>query len=173
MSYRTRKRIQQEQYLASQNTDQSRMDDIVGTQMAYSTAVQDDPDNDNFLGTSALLYTDQYPGPREHYHPGDLGSAPMPVPIGYIKDLVDYEVEGVRGLVDNAPYSTGVVSSDLVENYWLDGSQAYIRRARSPQDRGGPVGTSDSNALLAIAYAQAVNQFYPNEASQADLVKSV
>jgi hypothetical protein len=87
-------------------------------------------------------------------------------------NLIDREIGGQRGRIDIVPYTEGVVSSDAVENFELDGRQAIIRRKRNPSDEG-PVGTSDSNGMLALRYAQAVNQYYPSEYSQADLVRAL
>lgn len=101
--------------------------------------------------------------------------------VGYIDsqgndtyNLIDREIGGQRGWVDDLPYSMGVVSSDLVENYALTGEQAVIRRTRNPSDHGStPVGTSDYSSHLALLYEMNASEFYPNEMSQADLVRSV
>lgn len=87
-------------------------------------------------------------------------------------DPIDYEVGGEHGKVNGNPYSVGVVSSDAVENFSLDGRQAIIRRGRNPSDVG-PVGTSDHNTLIGLALAQSVNAYYPNERSQSDVVRAV
>lgn len=83
---------------------------------------------------------------------------------------INQEIGGQSGQ-KGFTYSTGPVSSDAVENFALDGRQQIIRR--QPDTNYGPVSTSDHGALLAMAYAQQVNQFYPNEQSQYDLIKAI
>ena len=146
------------------------------------------------LGTNDLLYPQfpQFPGQREAIHGefetqttpntspnyGAIGQSfdkPNALPTDMPKVTSSYAISedgGASGIVDALPYSTGVVSSDLVENFWLDGRQALIRRKRNPSDTG-PVGTSDPNAILSIVFAQQANQYFPNESSQGDLVKAV
>jgi hypothetical protein len=148
-------------------------DDIIYNNEMIDTSFDDangGEGSDSYFGTTVMDY--QYPSPMEIVHTEAEGYTPVGSPIGSIKDPIDYEVGGQRGRVDNLPYSTGVVSSDLVENFELDGRQAVIRRMRNPSSVG-PVGTSDHNMILALAYRQMTNQFYPNEGSQADLVRSV
>lgn len=150
-------------------------DDIVGTYLAYDPTPQVTA---YFLGgNSPQIENDAtYPGQREVFHP----EADRTTPSTLIMDgqgnetfnLIDREIGGQRGWIDNLPYSTGVVSSSLVENFDLDGRQAVIRRQGSKQAHG-PVGTSDSNGRLALLYSQAVNEYFPSEASQADLVRAV
>lgn len=113
-----------------------------------------------------------FPGQYEVVNTGTQVQRFATAPIGVVKDMVDYEVGGQSGLVNDWPYGTGVVSSDAVENFNLTGEQAIIRRQPDP-NRVGPVGTSDHNQLLQLAYAQSVNQFYPNEQSQFDLIRSI
>lgn len=128
------------------------------------------------MGDGTTLYTTEYPGAREDFNAEWRRAAeydPSMEPQLYIKDLLDYNEGGQFGLVNNLPYSVGVVSSDAVENYDLTGEQVLLRRETEARQMHGPVGTADSSTLLAIAYAQQVNQFYPDEASQADLVVSV
>lgn len=124
------------------------------------------------------FYGSQYPVQREKFHP-TADSIPadrmhMSGPDDSVGiEGIDREVDGkAMGRVDAITYSTGVTSSDLVENFELDGRQQIIRRGPNPASKG-PVGTSDASAFLALAYAQSVNQFYPNEESQADLIRSV
>jgi hypothetical protein len=129
---------------------------------------------DGFLnGTMAYNYSPSYPSPHEIYHPmADTAVQRNPVSSNQrIADNVDRTVGGVMGEI-NPTYAVGVVSSDNVENFALDGRQQIIRRGRNPSDRG-PVGTSDHNTMLGLAYAQQVNQYFPNEQSQTDLVRSV
>lgn len=118
-----------------------------------------------------VAYDPGYPVQTEIYHPMADDFKPMPTPIGDIHDNIDWEVGGQRGAI-NPVFSLGVVSSDLVENFWLDGRQQIVRRGANPS-RFGPVGTADHNALLGLAWAQQVNQYYPNEASQYDVIQAV
>lgn len=114
-----------------------------------------------------------YPGPVElEVAPWELAYKPTPAPIGMIRDMIDWEVGGQRGYVDNTPFSLGVVDSNTVEDFNWRGERAIIRRPRNPAEAGA-VGTADSNALLAIIYAQGASRVYPNEVSQADLVLGV
>jgi len=117
-----------------------------------------------------------YDGPREIYHPMAAGFYPAdPQSLagqGDISDKIDWEIGGNPGVVGDNAYSLGVVDSTTVEDFGMRGEQAIIRRQRNPSDTGD-VGTSDSNALLSLLYAQSVNGYYPNEASQADLVRTV
>lgn len=117
-----------------------------------------------------------YPGPREYFHPEAAEFTPSKLKMdGQGNDtfnMIDREMDGLRGAVDDQPYSLGVVSSDLTENFWLGGQQAVIRRGRNPSEHG-PVGTSDYSGRQALQYAMSVNQFFPNEASQADLVRAI
>lgn len=122
-------------------------------------------------------YSPEFPGQREDFH-AEWEDAQEYSPSQYPDhtrsyDRIDWEVGGQFGLVNNFPYSMGVVSSDLVENFELTGEQVVLRRETEARMAQGPVGTADANAMLALAYVQTVNQYYPNEFSQADLVVSV
>lgn len=150
-------------------------DDIVGTYLAYDPTPQTTA---YYLGGNQPLdmLSARFPGQREIFHPeADRYTPATGVMDGQGNDtynLIDREIGGQRGWINDLPYSTGVVSSDLVEDFNLDGRQAVIRRQGTKQGVG-PVGTSDSNGRLALLYAQAVNEYFPNEASQADLVRAV
>lgn len=152
-------------------------DDVVGNYESYNPNVQYETEPAP-VGTTQAQYDPQFPGQREIQHREAEGFTPaVYAGVGSIRDDsvsgTNREANGQRGRVDITPYSVGVVSSNLVENFDLTGEQAVIRRMPNPGGVTGPVGTSDHNALLAMAYEQSVNQFYPNEASQYDLVKSV
>lgn len=152
-------------------------DDVVANHETYSTDIQY-----QFEGYSSsnhgLDWDSSFPGPREirvtqttdSYFPAYAG-------VGSIRDDSvsgpNREVGGRAGEVGDLPYSLGVVDSNTVENFELTGQQAIIRRMPNPGGNTGPVGTSDHNMMLALAYEQQVNQYYPNEASQADLIRSV
>lgn len=164
MSKRFRQRREQGINAIAGTTDEVANHEAVDTQVQYDYDYQD--------GTTS--YAGGFPVQREKIHREASGR-----PSGSINsnanvhDDIDWEVGGVQGRVDSVPYSVGVVSSDLVENFALTGQQAVIRRQQNPGGNVGPVGTSDPNMILALAYEQAANQYYPNEASQYDLVKSV
>jgi hypothetical protein len=136
----------------------------------FDPALSDSPEPSGIakpIGTDDLLvaHTAQFPGPREFYHPMPMDNAHFPTAgFGSIRDNIDWEVGGVSGLVNVLPYSLGVVSSDLVENFALTGQQAIIRRQPNPASAGA-VQTADFNALQSIAYAQAAASYFPGEAS--------
>lgn len=148
----------------------------IGTRNALvDTSTQDNAPLQSGTNDRQMATTVQaYPVQTELQHVNAEGHLPERalVGVGSIKDMIDYEVGGSRGIVDYQTYSTGVVSSDLMENFALTGEQAIIRRGRNPS-AVGPVATADHNTLLSLAYAQATSQFYPNERSQADLIRSV
>lgn len=147
------------------------IDDVVGNQerLDLNSQYMTEP-----ISTGTMLsYSQNYPVARERFHPMAAGYPVAPIPIASIKDQLDHNAGGEHGLVDDNVYSlSGPVTSDGVENFRLDGRQAIIRRGRNPSDRGD-VRTADWNAQLAMAYAQQVNQYYPSEQSQYDLVRSV
>jgi hypothetical protein len=124
---------------------------------------------------AAYLLPDGYlfPTPVEYFQTGNNAVAYTTAGQGDIGDNINREIGGVSGDANGYLWSTGVVSSDAMENFWLDGKQAIIRRMDNPGGVSGPVATSDHNALLAMAYAQMANQYYPSEESQYDLIRSV
>lgn len=143
----------------------------------YEGYVMYDPSWQQFAyyldGTTPMDYMQSLPGPRSDWHPETGGVGFSTLGAGDMDDHIDYEIGGQSGAIDNTAYAiNGPVTSDGMENFWLSGETAIIRRGRNPADHG-PVGTSDSNALLSVIYDQLANQYYPNEASQADLVRSV
>jgi hypothetical protein len=123
-------------------------------------------------GGSMVEYGVAFPVQREEYRPMADVDYLHPTPVGDIHDEIDWEIGGVRGEI-NPVYSLGVVDSNTVENFWLDGRQQIVRRQGNPSQASGPVGTSDHNTLLGLAYAQQVNQYYPNERSQYDMIQAV
>lgn len=144
--------------------------DVVANHEAIDTQVQ--YDYDDHFGTTT--YDGVFPGQREQIHrEADRRPSGSISSDANIHDNIDWEIGGVQGEVDALPYSLGVVSSNLVENFDLNGRQAVVRRQENPGGNTGPVGTSDHNMLLALAYDQSANQYYPNEASQYDVVRSV
>lgn len=152
-------------------------DDVVVNHERLDTDVQYQVEGFS-SGALGKWYQPAFPGQRETVHTEAEGRPSGRLSgVGSVRDDSvsgpGREVGGQPGLVDGVPYSLGVVSSDLVENFALTGQQAIIRRQANPGGNTGPVGTSDHNMLLALAYEQQVNQFYPNEASQADLVRAV
>lgn len=143
---------------------------IVARQESFTTAPQDD---NPYQGGTSDLTNPAFPGGFELVHVmAQARNASYPSLQSSVKDYIDYEVGGQQGQVDGVPYSTGVVSSDAVENFALTGEQAVIRRGYNPSSTG-PVGTSDHNAVLAMAYAQQVNQYYPGELAQADVIAAL
>lgn len=114
-----------------------------------------------------------FPTPVEHFQTGNRAVAYTHNPIGDISDRIDWEIGGVSGDANGYLWSTGVVDSNTVEDFTLDGRQAIIRRMPNPGGVSGPVATSDHNALLAMSFAQMANQYYPSEQSQLDLIRSI
>lgn len=148
------------------------MSDVVANHEAIDTQIQ--YDFDDHFGTSDYGYPNAFPVQREIVHTmADSHPSGSINSNCNIHDDIDWEIGGQQGEVDGVPYSLGVVSSDAVENFALDGRQAVIRRMQNPGGNVGPVGTSDHNMLLALAYEQSANMFYPSEASQYDMVRSV
>lgn len=144
--------------------------DMYGSDLNYTTQTG----SVGSMGSNG--YGDEYPGSREDFHAefeNAVESDLAPNPQLVIRDNIDWTIGGQMGVVNRFPYSTGDVESGYVENFDLTGEQIYLRRETEARQLYGPVGTSDSNALLALAYAQMQNQYYPNEASQADLIRSV
>lgn len=92
-------------------------------------------------------------------------------PVGNIDDRIDYEIGGKPGDT-KAVYGMGVVSPYNVDAHDYDGGQAIIRRM--PDGNYGPVGAGDYNSMLGLLYAmQETSYYYPNEQSQADIIKAV
>lgn len=134
-----------------------------------STQIQDAT---QYFGGTADDYhfPNEYAGGREYYHTEFATEhKPLAAPLGR-EPGIDYEIGGERGRVDALPYSLGVVSSDAVENFELTGEMAYLRRETEARMGVGAVQTADYMASLAVTYAAAASQYYPNEVSQADLV---
>jgi hypothetical protein len=146
--------------------------DAYGSELNYTT----ETGMVGTMGDGTSRYTADYPGSREDFH-AEFEDAPMSELGGnataVIRDDIDQQIDGQMGLVNRFPYSMGEVSSDAQENFALTGEQIFLRRDSEQRQMYGPVGTSDSSALLALAYAQQQNMYYPNEVSQADLVASV
>lgn len=157
--------------IPSRNTDQ-----IVETQANYNTEDQVLAYYQGGNATMMIEDSSTLPVQHEYFHTEAEGITPdqrqFAGPGNSTYNMIDREVDGQRGRIDILPYSTGVTASDSVENFALTGEQAIIRRGRNPSDTG-PVGTADSNGILALQYAQQVNQYFPNERSQSDLVRSV
>jgi len=86
-------------------------------------------------------------------------------------DYVDWAVGGVPGYVKSVG-SVGVTDSKNVDRHDFQGQMAVIRRM--PDTNYGPVKTSDHNSILGMLYAmQETNHFFPNEVSQADVIRAV
>jgi hypothetical protein len=113
-----------------------------------------------------------YPGfYTEDFH-SDAQNYPTFVhPVGTIRDDIDWEIGGLPGLTKWVG-TTGVVESSNVDAHDFTGEMAYVRRHNV--DMSGPVGSDDYNSLLALLYAtQESNAFFPNEVSQADMIRGV
>ena len=122
----------------------------------------------------------EYPKDLEHFHP-DSRNVPVPhAGVVTIKDALDYEIRETYGgpyiqggqALTHAMFSTGVVEPTNVDAHYLDGSQAIIRRMADTNF--GPVATSDHNSLLSLLHSmQESSAYYPNEASQLNVIQSV
>jgi len=131
-------------------------------------------DDANYLpgGVADYGFANAFPNVGQRIHTEADSYRPQPVPVGVVRDQVDWEIGGERGLVDNVPYTLGVVESNTVENFDLRGAQAVIRSMPNPSATGD-VRTSDSNQLLAAQFAQMANNVFPTDASRLDIVRSV
>jgi hypothetical protein len=133
------------------------------------------------IGSFAIGTTWDIPGAMaqfaitsENFEPNAWNNIPAyttPTQTYVLATAIDREVGGVSGQSGFMFSDKGPVSSDAVENFNLDGRQQIIRRRL--ENSYGPVATSDHNALLAMAYAQLTNQYYPSEESQYDLIKAI
>lgn len=129
------------------------------------------PYDDGSYPANLLPGGERFPGPVEYFHTGADATPYTYTPVGVIRDNIDWEIGGESGDANGYLWSTGVVDPNTVENFDLTGQQQIIRRMADTNY--GPVATADHNALLAMAYAQQMNQFYPSEESQYDLIRGV
>ncbi len=91
--------------------------------------------------------------------------------IDSIRDDVQWDVGGIQGQTKNVG-STGVTDPQTVDAHSFTGEMAVIRRM--PDTNYGPVKTADSNSLLSLLYQMTEsNHYFPNEVSQADIIKAV
>lgn len=165
MSQRFRNKVSQEGYVPPRG--------IVARQESFDTSPQDRAPLMGGTSDQMAAASPSMPGAFEIQHVmAQASDATYPSLQPSIKDQINYEIGGQRGQVDGVPYSLGVVSSDQVENFALTGEQANIRRQFNQQSIG-PVGTSDHNAILAAAFAQSINQYYPGEEAQADVIRAL
>lgn len=129
-------------------------------------------DIDGYIG-ELTGYSPSFPGPRE-VRILDSENVDMPtggIAIDSIRDNVNWDIGGVPGMTKNVG-STGVTDPQTVDQHNFVGEMAVIRRM--PDTNFGPVKTADSNSLLSLLYAmQESNHYFPNEVSQADIIKAV
>lgn len=118
-------------------------------------------------------YGPQYPGPRE-VRLLDSQNHTMftdTIAIDSIRDNVEWDIGGVVGETKSVG-SIGVTSPQNVDAHDFQGEMAVVRRM--PDTNFGPVKTADHNSTLALLYAmQETNSYFPNEVSQADIIKAV
>jgi hypothetical protein len=125
-------------------------------------------------GETDLDYGAAFPGPRETRFV-DAANRTMPLQqlaVGDIEDAVEWDIGGVSGATKFVG-SEGVTDPATVDAHSFLGEMAVIRRM--PDTNYGPVaGGEDNNALLSLLYSmQETNHFFPNEVSQADIIKAV
>lgn len=152
-------------------------DDPSDEYIAYEVYNSDVQEATAYMGGELdTQYDPTYPGAREDFHAEWEDASEYDrsqYPQASIHDNIDYQIGGQFSLVGNFPYSMGAAATAEVENFDLTGQQVILRRETDMRMMDGPVGTSDANSILALAYMQLTNQYYPNEFSQADMVVSV
>ncbi len=123
-------------------------------------------------GELDMEYPPQFPGPRERRFVDAQNSVMVPTTVTEsIRDNVEWDVGGIPGETKNVG-STGVTDPQTVDAHSFTGEMAVIRRM--PDTNYGPVKTADSNSLLSLLYAMSEsNHYFPNEVSQADIIKAV
>jgi hypothetical protein len=118
----------------------------------------------------AFNYEPGYPGPRELRHV-DAANYSTFMFDPNIHDNVDWAVGGIPGQTKFVG-STGVTDSKTIDQHEFQGQMAVVRRM--PDTNYGPVTTSDHNSLLSLLYMmQESSHYFPNEVSQADIIRSV
>jgi hypothetical protein len=115
-------------------------------------------------------YEPGYPGPRE-IRVVDAANSQTFAFAPYNHDNVQWDVGGVAGDTKFVG-STGVTDPQTVDRHDFAGQMAVVRRM--PETNYGPVKTSDHNSMLALLYKmQESSHYFPNEISQADVIRSV
>jgi hypothetical protein len=119
----------------------------------------------------AFNYDPGYPGPRET-RLYDLYRTPtFTFDPGTIRDQVDWAAGGIPGDM-KVVGSTGVTDSKNVDAHEFKGQMVTVRRM--PDTNYGPVSGTDHNSLLSLLYSmQESSHYFPNEVSQADIIRSV
>lgn len=124
-------------------------------------------------GEEDLDFPTDFPGPREDRFVDAENYVPFgpDYAIDSIRDNVQWDIGGIIGQTKNVG-STGVTDPQTVDAHSFTGQMAVIRRM--PDTNYGPVKTSDHNSLLSLLYAmQEGSHYFPNEASQIDVIKAV
>lgn len=113
----------------------------------------------------------EMPGPRETYIPDAANHVSyQPGKVGVIRDPVDWEAGGEPGMTKFIG-QFGPVESTNVDAHNLNGAMAVVRRMEDTNY--GPVGAEQYTGILATLYAmQESNAYFPNEVSQADIIKA-
>lgn len=128
--------------------------------------------NEQALSEIDLNYEASYPGPREtrlldasNWNRSTFMYDPD------VRDRVDWAATGVAGFTKSVG-SMGVTDPSTVDRHDYQGQMAVVRRM--PDTNYGPVVTSDHNSMLSLLYAmQESTHYFPNDISQADIIKSV
>lgn len=126
-------------------------------------------------GEEDLDYSASFPGPREtRYADSANWGSSIPTRNPDVRDYVDWAAGGIPGYT-KCVGSVGVTDPQTVDAHDFVGQMAVIRRM--PDTNYGPASgetTAGYNSLLQMLYAMSEgNQFYPNEVSQADVIKAV
>lgn len=124
-----------------------------------------------------LDYGAAFPGPREtryldsqnhQYFGSDYAIDSVDGRVGV---QPQWDVDGIVGQTKFVG-SSGVTDPQTVDAHNFLGEMAVIRRM--PDTNYGPVKTNDHNSLLSLLYAmQESAHYFPNEVSQADIIKAV
>lgn len=122
-------------------------------------------------GEIDLDYTAPYPGPREDRTVDAANYSTGTFDPGTIRDNVDWSIGGIPGLTKSVG-SVGVTDPQTVDAHDFRGQMAVVRRMADTNY--GPVKTADHNSILSLLYQMAeTNSYFPNEVSQADLIRAV
>jgi len=134
--------------------------DTTGNEQAWSTEGDEWDEESEFPGPKETIFVDAQ-NTVSYAH----------APVGDIQDMIDWEIGGLAGATKGA-YSLGVVESTNVDAHDFNGQMQTVRR---PADTNwGPVATNDHNSLLSLLYSmQESAHYFPNEVSEADLIKAV
>lgn len=118
-------------------------------------------------------YMPGFPGPRETriVDADNYNQRTFTYDPGVIRDRVDWAEGGVAGFTKSVG-SIGVTDPKTIDAHDFQGQMAVVRRM--PDTNYGPVATSDHNSILSLLYMmQESSHYFPNEVSQADVIRSV